>query len=110
MLEGRRIGARTYPTWFVVVYDDHALRRPGYRFFWMTVSDEAILAAQSASIERKRQEQGETETETTPSFMKRKGEKDTQKFVQKPSDLEKQLAFSEKRARRDFRRLGTAES
>ena len=37
VLEERQIGQRSYPTRYVVVYQELALRRPGYRLSWMTV-------------------------------------------------------------------------
>jgi hypothetical protein len=47
VLEERQIGSLTYPTRYVVLYQDLALRRPGFRLCWMTVADEAIKSEQA---------------------------------------------------------------
>ena len=53
VLEERQIGQRTYPTRYVVLYQDQALRQPGYRLVWMTVTDEAPQSGASRVIERR---------------------------------------------------------
>lgn len=50
VLEERQIGQRSYPTRYVVLYQNQALRKPGYRLSWMTVPDEAIKTVQVASL------------------------------------------------------------
>lgn len=50
VLEERQIGRRKYPTRFVVLYQDLALKKPGYRLSWTTASDETIKKAQAASL------------------------------------------------------------
>ena len=57
VLEERQIGQRSYPTRYVVVYQEQALRKPGYRLSWMTSTDESIKAAQLASLKEEQQEQ-----------------------------------------------------
>ena len=47
ILEERQIGKRSYPTRYVVTYQEQALKMPGYRLSWMTVSDDAIQTAQA---------------------------------------------------------------
>ncbi len=56
VLEERQIGQRTYPTRYVVLYQDQALRQPGYRLVWMTVTDEGLKAAQVASLKEEQQD------------------------------------------------------
>ncbi len=53
VLEERQIGQRTYPTRYVVLYQDQALRQPGYRLVWMTVTDEALKVGASRVFERR---------------------------------------------------------
>ncbi|MGE0474211.1 MAG: HEAT repeat domain-containing protein, partial [Nitrospirales bacterium] len=50
VLEERKIGQRNYPTKYVVVYEDQALKRPGFRLCWLTVSDQAVKTAQMTSM------------------------------------------------------------
>jgi len=92
VLEERKIGQRNYPTKYVVLYEDKALKRPGVRLCWMTLSDQAIKSAQSTSLMK------ETFEETTPEehdapVIKEKSEQERKKFKQEQSDLEKQLGF-----------------
>ena len=49
VLEERQIGQRSYPTRYVVVYQELAFKRTGYRLAWTTVPDDALKAAQVAS-------------------------------------------------------------
>jgi hypothetical protein len=89
VLEERQIGSLSYPTKYVVVYQDLALKRPGFRLSWMTVSDEAIKSEQAkATANRKREEKQREDV-----GLKKKGEQEQKKFKQEQSDLEKQLGF-----------------
>jgi hypothetical protein len=89
VLEERQIGSLSYPTKYVVVYQDLALKRPGFRLSWMTVSDEAIKPEQAkATANRKREEKQREDV-----GLKKKGEQEQKKFKQEQSDLEKQLGF-----------------
>ena len=56
ILEERRIGQRSYPTRYVVIYQDMALKRPGYRLSWMTVPDNAVKTAQAVSLVSEKEE------------------------------------------------------
>jgi len=92
VLEERQIGQRSYPTRYVVLYQDLALKRPGYRLAWMTQSDQAIKAAQKVSIPSQKQEDVKQEKEL-PSLGKEKSEQEKKKFKKGQSDLEKELGF-----------------
>jgi len=91
VLEERQIGQRSYPTRYVVLYQDQALKRPGYRLSWMTLSDQAIKSAQKVSSHSQRQE--EVKQEKEPSIVKEKSEQEKKKFKKGQSDLEKELGF-----------------
>ncbi len=91
VLEERQIGQRSYPTRYVVLYQDQALKRPGYRMSWMTLSDQAIKSAQKVSSPSQRQE--EVKQEKEPSIVKEKSEQEKKKFKKGQSDLEKELGF-----------------
>ena len=101
VLEERQIGSRTYPTKYVVVYQDLALKRPGYRLAWMTVGDEAIKLAQASTIDAERQEatrKKEYEAdrkrrEEQQAVEKKKDEAERKKFKKGQDDLEKALGF-----------------
>jgi hypothetical protein len=101
ILEERQIGQRSYPTRYVVLYQDHALKRPGYRLSWMTVPDDAIKAAQAVSLVSEKQEEArnrETEArqkqvEALQDMVKKKDEQEKKKFKKGQSDLEKELGF-----------------
>lgn len=105
VLEERQIGQRSYPTRYVVVYQELALRRPGYRLSWMTVPDDALKAAQVASLKEQREEEAfkaaskkeeeaskkrEAELET---LTKKKDAAEKKKFKKGQADLEKELGF-----------------
>lgn len=92
ILEERKIGQRNYPTKYVVLYEDQALKRPGVRLCWMTVSDQDIKATQSTSMIRETFEEKTPEEPVVP-VIKEKSEKERKKFKQEQSDLEKQLGF-----------------
>ena len=89
VLEERRIGSLNYPTRYVVLYQELALRRPGFRLCWMTVSDEALKAEQAKSISNRKR----SEKQQEDIGLKKKGEQEQKKFKQEQSDLEKQLGF-----------------
>jgi len=89
VLEERQIGSLNYPTRYIVLYQDLALKRPGFRLCWMTVPDEAIKSEQAKTIaDRKRQDKQQEDV-----GLKKKGEQEQKKFKQEQSDLEKQLGF-----------------
>ena len=105
VLEERQIGQRSYPTRYVVVYQELALRRPGYRLSWMTVPDSAIKTAQVASLKEQQEEETlraaskkEEETakkrgEALDNLIKKKDEQEKSKFKKGQADLEKELGF-----------------
>ena len=101
VLEERQIGQRSYPTRYVVVYQELAFRRPGYRLSWMTVPDNAIKTAQTASIAEEKEElvrNKENEAlkkrgEALDNLMKKKDEQEKSKFKKGQADLEKELGF-----------------
>jgi len=92
VLEERKIGQRNYPTKYVVLYEDKALKRPGVRLCWMTLSDQAIKSAQTTSMMEETFE-GKTTEENVAPVIKEKSEQERKKFNQGQSDLEKQLGF-----------------
>jgi hypothetical protein len=101
VLEERQIGQRSYPTRYVVLYQDQTLKRPGYRLSWLTVPDNAIKTAQVASLVEEKQEEvrkKEDEVlkkrgEALDNLMKKKDELDKSKFKKGQADLEKELGF-----------------
>jgi hypothetical protein len=101
VLEERRIGNRNYPTKYAVIYQDLALKRPGYRLSWMTVRDDAIKVAQASSLadeqrEAARKKENEAErkrAEELQSLEKKKDEQEKKKFKKGQEDLEKALGF-----------------
>jgi hypothetical protein len=101
VLEERQIGQRSYPTRYVVTYQDLALKRPGYRLAWMTVPDEAIKTAQVASLKEEQQEQARKKeneaarkkAEELDALTKKKDDAEKKQFKKGQSDLEKELGF-----------------
>jgi hypothetical protein len=101
VLEERQIGQRTYPTRYVVLYQDHALRQPGYRLVWTTVTDDALKSAQTASLaqeqedlaNKKEQEALKKRAEALESLTKKKDETEKKNFKKGQSELEKELGF-----------------
>ncbi len=101
ILEERQIGQRSYPTRYAVVYQDQALKRPGYRLSWMTVPDGAIKTAQSASMVDEKQEEARKKEdevakkrgEALDEMVKKKDDQDKKKFKKGQADLEKELGF-----------------
>jgi hypothetical protein len=105
VLEERQIGQRRYPTRYVVVYQELAFKRPGYRLAWTTVPDDALKATQVASLKEQREEEArqaatrkeeeaakkrEAELET---LNKKKDAAEKKQFKKGQSDLEKELGF-----------------
>ena len=105
VLEERQIGQRSYPTRYVVVYQELAFKRPGYRLGWTTVPDDALKAAQVASLKEQKEEEAlkaatkkeeeaakkrEAELE---SLTKKKDAAEKKQFKKGQSDLEKELGF-----------------
>ena len=101
VLEERQIGQRSYPTRYVVTYQDLALKRPGYRLAWMTVPDEAIKTAQVASLKEEQQDQArkkeneaaKKKSEELDALTKKKDEAEKKQFKKGQDDLEKALGF-----------------
>jgi hypothetical protein len=101
VLEERQIGQRSYPTRYVVLYQDQALRRPGYRLSWMTVPDNAIKTAQAASLVEEKQEEADKKEdealkkrgEALNNLIKKKDEQEKKQFKKGQADLEKELGF-----------------
>lgn len=101
ILEERQVGQRSYPTRYVVLYQEQALRKPGYRLAWMTVPDDTIKTAQAASLaEEKGELTREKENaalkkreEALEALTKKKDEADKKKFKKGQADLEKELGF-----------------
>ena len=101
VLEERQIGQRTYPTRYVVLYQDQALRQPGYRLVWMTVTDEGLKSAQVASLKEEQQDlarkkdeaAAKKKTEELDALTKKKDEAEKSKFKKGQADLEKELGF-----------------
>jgi hypothetical protein len=89
VLEERQIGSLGYPSRYVVLYQDLALKRIGFRLCWMTVPDEAIKSEQAKSTASRKREEKQRED----VGLKKKGEQEQKKFKQEQSDLEKQLGF-----------------
>jgi hypothetical protein len=105
VLEERQIGQRSYPTRYVVVYEELAFKRPGYRLAWTTVPDEALKAAQVASLKEQKEEEAhqaaskkaeeaakKREAELD-SLTKKKDAGEKKQFKKGQSDLEKELGF-----------------
>ncbi len=101
VLEERQIGQRSYPTRYVVTYQDLALKRPGYRLAWMTVPDDGIKTAQVASLAREKEDvarQKENEAnkkraEELEALTKKKDAAEKKQFKKGQDDLEKALGF-----------------
>jgi hypothetical protein len=101
VLEERQIGQRSYPTRYVVLYLDKALRKASYRLSWMTVPDDAIKGAQVASLAREKEEAARNKenealkkrAEALDNLTKKKDEQEKSKFKKGQADLEKELGF-----------------
>jgi hypothetical protein len=88
-----------------VLYQEQALKRPGYRLAWTTVPDDALKAAQVASLKEQREEEAqqaatrkqdeaakkrEAELE---ALTKKKDAAEKKQFKKGQDDLEKALGF-----------------
>lgn len=101
ILEERQIGQRSYPTRYVVLYQDQMLKRAGYRLSWMTVPDNLVKTAQVASLvaekeEEVREKENEAlkkRAEALQNLEKKKDEQEKKKFKKGQADLEKELGF-----------------
>lgn len=101
VLEERQIGQRTYPTRYVVLYQELALKRPGYRLSWMAVPDDAIKTAQATSLAQEKEElarKKENEAlkkraEELDALTKKKDAAEKKQFKKGQEDLEKALGF-----------------
>jgi hypothetical protein len=94
ILEERQIGSRTYPTRYVVLYQDVALNRPGYRLSWLTLSDDKIKRAQAETLKDEQQETaGKKRQEALEDLVKKKDEQEKKNFKKGQADLEKELGF-----------------
>ena len=101
VLEERQIGKRTYPTRYVVLYHELAFKRPGYRFSWVTVSDDLIKTAQATSLAEEKEElANRAESEAVKkkqaeldALTKKKDAADKKQFKKGQDDLEKALGF-----------------
>lgn len=105
VLEERQIGQRSYPTRYVVLYQELALRRPGYRLAWTTVPDDALKAAQVASLKEQREEEAQKaaakrqdeaakkQRAELEALTKKKDATEQKKFKKGQEDLEKELDF-----------------
>jgi hypothetical protein len=105
VLEERQIGQRSYPTRYVVVYQELAFKRPGYRLNWTTVPDDALKAAQVASLKEQREEEAlkatiKREDEAAKkreaeldALTKKKDAAEKKQFKKGQEDLEKALGF-----------------
>jgi hypothetical protein len=101
VLEERQIGQRSYPTRYVVVYEELAFKRPGYRLGWTTVPDDALKATQVASLKEEQQElarkkEGEAakkKSEELETLIQKKNEQQKKQFKKGQDDLEKALGF-----------------
>src|SRR6185295_7241196 len=101
ILEERQIGQRSYPTRYVVLYHDQALKRPGYRLAWMTVPDNAIKTAQVVYLAEEKEDAARNKEaeamkkrgEALDNLIQKKGEQEKSKFKKGQADLEKELGF-----------------
>ena len=105
VLEERQIGQRSYPTRYVVLYQELALKQPGYRLGWTTVPDDALKAAQVASLKeqqeeeahqaaaRKGEEAAKKREAELEALSKKKDATEKKQFKKGQEDLEKALGF-----------------
>jgi hypothetical protein len=101
VLEERQIGKRSYPTRYAVLYNDLALKRPGYRLAWMTVPDNTIKKVQEASLQQELEEEAQKKenavikkkAEELDALTKKKDAAEKKQFKKGQADLEKELGF-----------------
>jgi hypothetical protein len=101
VLEERQIGQRSYPTRYVVTYQDLALKRPGYRLNWMTAPDDLIKTAQATSLAEEKEEIARNKENEAlkkraaelEALTKKKDAAEKKQFKKGQADLEKELGF-----------------
>lgn len=101
VLEERQVGQRSYPTRYVVVYQELAFRRSGYRLAWTTVPDSALKIAQVKSLAEEKEElANKAESELVKkkqaeldALTKKKDAAEKKQFKKGQADLEKELGF-----------------
>lgn len=101
VLEERQIGQRSYPTRYVVLYQEQAFRKPGYRLSWMTVPDNLVKTAQAASIAEEKDELARNKEDEAAkkrdaaleALTKKKDATEKKQFKKGQADLEKELGF-----------------
>jgi hypothetical protein len=101
ILEERQIGQRSYPTRYVVLYQELAFKQPGYRLAWTTVPDQALKSAQVASLKEEQQHlarekenaAAKKKAEELDALTKKKDEAEKKQFKKGQADLEKELGF-----------------
>ncbi len=101
VLEERQIGQRSYPTRYVVLYQEQALRKPGYRLAWITVPDSAIKTAQATSLAEEKEELANQKEQEVlkkrdaelEALTKKKDAAEKKQFKKGQEDLEKELGF-----------------
>lgn len=101
VLQERQIGQRSYPTRYVVVYHEQALKKPGYRLSWLTVPDDAIKSVQATSLAEEKEElANKAESEAIKkkqaeldALTKKKDAAEKKQFKKGQEDLEKELGF-----------------
>ena len=101
VLEERQIGQRSYPTRYVVLYQELAFKRPGYRLGWTTVPDSALKAAQATSLAEEKEELANNAEQEAlkkkatelDALTKKKDAAEKKQFKKGQEDLEKALGF-----------------
>jgi len=101
VLQERQIGQRIYPTRYVVVYQEQAFKKPGYRLSWITVPDDMIKTMQAASLAEEKEELARNKEdaavkkrgEALEDLVKKKDEQEKKNFKKGQADLEKELGF-----------------
>jgi Ni/Co efflux regulator RcnB len=88
-----------------VLYQELALKQPGYRLGWTTVPDDALKAAQVASLKEQKEEEAQQAASKKDeeaarkrgaeleSLTKKKDAAEKKQFKKGQSDLEKELGF-----------------
>ncbi len=101
VLEERQIGQRSYPTRYIVAYQELAYKRQGYRLVWTTVPDSAIKAVQATSLAQEQEElANKAEREALKkkaaeleALTRKKDAAEKKQFKKGQEDLEKALGF-----------------
>ena len=84
-----------------MLYQDQALKRPGYRLSWTTVPDNAIKTAQAATLVEEKQDEARKQenealkkrTEALQNLEKKKDAAEKKQFKKGQADLEKELGL-----------------